>query len=321
MQGLWFAGIRRVELHRIIRWLSSRDGCQGTDPRSNIIITPDHPIWVTECLLFILFPQNGQAPPAELVLLQDQLRDVSLFTILYSFFFLACCCFSAQGPQFHFQHTPMVLAFERDYKWNTLPTEPILLEPWYWAHGQVSDWSSSTCICTRLWRRTSSGWHTTSRERPTSSRWSAGWWTWSSRPSNRRARRMKPPMVRARKGRCNSPASCWKQFLLFSFSVVLGSHLLQPGPVHLCVWVLWIDFIHVTQQQPPVHQIRTLRWGATTSCCCWGPRKTWKARKIKSAKPSRSYSCRGNRWKLSGSDASSLQLQHRLISSTKCWRN
>lgn len=79
---------------------------------------------------------------------------------------------------------------------------------------------------------------------------------------------------------------------------------------------------HVLQLQLAVHQIRTLRWRATMSSCCWGCGKTWKARKMKSAKPSRTCKSRGTRWKLSGCNPSLLlQLQRRVLSDTKLWRN
>lgn len=65
---------------------------------------------------FIPFPQNGQAPPAELVLLQDQLRDVSLFKNVFFFLLLRW------GPWIYFQNIPTVLAFERRSERNTLAT-------------------------------------------------------------------------------------------------------------------------------------------------------------------------------------------------------
>lgn len=56
------------------------------------------------CFAFLIFfPQNGQAPPAELVLLQDQLKDVSLFRNVLFF------CWR---PWIHFQRALTVLAFE-----------------------------------------------------------------------------------------------------------------------------------------------------------------------------------------------------------------
>lgn len=47
---LFVGGIRRVEGRRIMRGLSSRDGCQGTDPRASIIITH---WWRYEWLCFL----------------------------------------------------------------------------------------------------------------------------------------------------------------------------------------------------------------------------------------------------------------------------
>lgn len=79
---------------------------------------------------------------------------------------------------------------------------------------------------------------------------------------------------------------------------------------------------HVLQLQLAVRQIRTLGWRATMSSCCWGCRKTWKAREMKSAKPSRTCESRGTRWKLLGCNPSLLlQPQRRVLSDTKLWRN
>lgn len=193
---LFVGGIRRVEGRRIMRWLSSRDGCQGADLRASIIITDDV---MSDCFLFCFchfLSSEWTSASCRVGFVTRSAERCEFIQKCFGGFF---CC----RPWIYFQHALAVLAFERRVEWNALPTERILVEPWYSAQGQVNDFGFSIFIYTRLWRRTSSGWRMTSRERPTSSRSWPGWWTWSScspRPSKNKARRRMLQMVGAWKG-------------------------------------------------------------------------------------------------------------------------
>lgn len=141
-------------------------------------------VWTKSFLLhpiFIVLQMNSlskRGVPVEPLLLSASRWLLFIFNFSFSTKSksISCSLLFCQNPQ----TTSADLAAVQDQLRDVSAASPCMCCAVVVVAVANTELTDSLAAATRLWRRTSSGWRTTSREKPTCSRWWAARWSWSS---------------------------------------------------------------------------------------------------------------------------------------------